>query len=109
MKRIAAQLAFLLVTYLALTGTGFAAQQATGTVQLWSASTTPGFSLISVGGSGDGSGGGSLLCAVDATSTFGSTVMASAATAGVQQAQVTLKCTDSSQVSGLQLLQSSSD
>lgn len=87
---------------LSLTGSAFAAQSATGPVTFWSVSTMPGFSLISVGGSGDG-GGSSVLCSVDANSNFGSTVMTSAASAAAQGSDVTLQCSDAGQVLQMQL------
>ena len=92
-----------MLTLFALSTSVFAMQSATGPVTLWSVSQTPGFSLISVGGAGDG-GGGSVLCMVDSTTTFGSTLMSSAASAAAQGADVTLTCSDLGQAQQLQLV-----
>lgn len=96
-SRYAAMFTFLLASSAPV----FAAQTANGFVSLWSVSQTPGFSLISVDGSNNG--GGSVLCMVDATTAFGSTLMSSAASASAQAADVTLTCSDLGQAQQLQL------
>lgn len=107
MKQLVFKYVFLFTFLLTSSISAFAAQTATGMVNLWSVSQTPGFSLISVGGGGDGGGGGSVFCAVDATTAFGSTLMSSAATASVQGTEVTLTCSDTGQAQQLQLVSGS--
>lgn len=103
MKRLMLKIATVSATLFALSAPAYAAQTATGPVTLWSISETPGFSLISVGASGDGSGS-SVLCTVDATTVFGAALMSAAATAAIQSAQVSLTCSDLGQVQQLQLV-----
>jgi hypothetical protein len=102
MKHLVFKYVFLFAFLFTSSLSAFAAQTATGPVAIWSVSQIPGFSLISVGGGGDG-GGGSVMCAADATDTFGSTVMSSAATAAVQGTEVTLTCSDLGQAQQLQM------
>lgn len=103
MKRLMLKIVTVAATMFALSAPAYAAQTATGPVTLWSISETPGFSLISVGGAGDG-GGSSVLCTVDATTVFGAALMGAAATASIQGVNVTLTCNDLGKAQQLQLV-----
>lgn len=102
MQRKLSKFSMAVVFTLFAVGSASAAQTATGPVTVWSISQNPGFSLISVGGAGDG-GTGSVLCSVDATSVFGAALMTSAASAAAQGSNVTLTCSDTGQAQQLQL------